>query len=110
MRRQQTIELGERFGRLTFMRRKLVGRATRWVMRCDCGAEKVMQPSNVFAGLGLGCAKRGTNHAHGRGTCEVLDGERYTFRPMPAATVSLRDIPSLTKRVPASVWALGGMV
>jgi hypothetical protein len=114
---------GQRFGRLTFVDEYHDGRNRKWRMRCDCGAEKVMQPANCFYGYGLGCAKRSPKGVANR--CAVLDVVdapqrsdamwddlsedeimRIDDKRAELAPHMIRDI---ARRVPASVFDLGRM-
>lgn len=53
---------GQRFGRLTVVRFDSVDRTrnVRWMCRCDCGIEKVIQKAALVSGsqVSCGCAKR----------------------------------------------------
>lgn len=47
---------GQKFGRLTAIAPAgSKGGVTRWLMRCDCGTEKVMRIGNVVSGSSKGC-------------------------------------------------------
>lgn len=50
---------GHRFGRLTAVRRE----SKKWLCKCDCGAEKLILPSNLKCGLtkSCGCFRRETS-------------------------------------------------
>jgi hypothetical protein len=59
---------GQVFGRLTVLHRgPSAGRKARWVVRCECGTEKVVSGSSLRAGgtVSCGCARRERMSARG---------------------------------------------
>lgn len=115
------VEEGPRLFRMTNGKRQKTRSIRQWLMRCDCGAEKLLQPSNVIRGMGLGCAKRlpsGTT-----GVCAHLGpieeqlapdltdeqrDEEMTLR-LPERRREMRNIGAIVARVPNSVFDLGRM-
>ena len=47
---------GQKFSRLTVIKRvENIGKATRWLCKCDCGVEKIFYGSNLKRGLSTSC-------------------------------------------------------
>lgn len=55
----QPIDIkGVRFGQLVAIEKYSVGRRSKWLCRCDCGREKIIEQSNLVQGLTKSCGDR----------------------------------------------------
>lgn len=68
--------VGKKFGRLTVISLKSVGKYTRWNCRCDCGNEKDVYQHNLISGdiTSCGCRRRESARKYGQKNLHVYKG------------------------------------
>ena len=88
--------LGQRFGRLLVVARAPTLRYSRWLCRCDCGAEVVVSAQLLRMREGgtrsCGCLRREACRANGYRFAALMAERRATCAPAAAATCSLAEV------------------
>lgn len=84
------LPVGERFGRLVVMRPEHPGRQSTYIVRCDCGTEKIVQAQHLRNGhsQSCGCLRKELllqiHTAHGSCTREVVTPTYTSWSAMKA--------------------------